>query len=208
MKLHDKEPAAAPDADDLWALIPWYVNGSLPDDQAAAVAAFAQTTPGFAAEIGRQRVLAKKVTTTDPFDAPLARSWDSLRAQIDADAGARIAPRQWFAGLNGGVAALIGAVAVACVVVAVQVVPSQPEGFVTLTSTAPDSLPLIKFQPVPGLDPSTLAELISPLGLTDLSGPSDAGIFTAALPKDADPLAVADTLMALPDILFAAPENE
>uniref|UniRef100_A0AAN0MM07 Zf-HC2 domain-containing protein n=1 Tax=Yoonia rhodophyticola TaxID=3137370 RepID=A0AAN0MM07_9RHOB len=72
MKLHDTrppQPARCPDA--IWELIPWYVNGSLPEDEAATVAAHSETCPDCEAEIARQQVLAKKVATTDPFDAPL-----------------------------------------------------------------------------------------------------------------------------------------
>ncbi|WP_373635692.1 zf-HC2 domain-containing protein [Yoonia sp. SS1-5] len=212
MKLHDTrppQPARCPDA--IWELIPWYVNGSLPEDEAATVAAHSETCPDCEAEIARQQVLAKKVATTDPFDAPLARSWDSLRAQIEADATARTpqpAKRSWFAGLHGGVLALMGTVAVACVLVVVQVSAPRDGEFVTLTSGGSETATQIKLLPAADVDASMLNALLAAQGMTITDGPSETGVYTADLPEGADATAIAEALMALSEIDFAAAEPE
>ena len=121
-----------------WELIPWYVNGSLPKDEAEMVRHQAQLSPQFAAEVARQHELARQVATFDPSEAPVDRSWEKLRAQIDSESRARTPrpePKGLFAGLRGGYA-LGGLGLAACLLLAVMLYAPQGETYQTLTSGA------------------------------------------------------------------------
>ncbi|MBY6003073.1 hypothetical protein KUV62_04090 [Salipiger bermudensis] len=207
--MHDSKPIPRSEAyETAWELIPWYVNGSLPEDEAELVRHQARISPEFAAEVARQHDLAQQVATVDPSDAPVDRSWEKLRAQIDAEATAR-APvprsRGWLAGLRGGYT-LGGLGVAACVLLAV--VLFQPEGddYQTLTSGS-EAGPAIKFQLAGDLSPDALAQLLAAHGLTLIDGPSEAGVYTAAASAEADLATAARDLMATPEVLFAAPDE-
>ncbi|WP_299204509.1 zf-HC2 domain-containing protein [uncultured Tateyamaria sp.] len=200
------------DHEEVWDLIPWYVNGTLPDTDIAMVEAHAKTCIACSEEIGRQTVLAQKVVKTDPFDVPLQRSWDTLRAQVEADLRARtpVTPKRgWLEAMQGRGRGMLGGLAIAClalVLVAVQFGGPGQDDFVTLTSEPASDAPTIRFQPAPDLTQAQLADLLTPLGVVAVTGPSAAGIYSATLAQDADVAAVSAAMMAQDQILFAAPE--
>ncbi|MDO6590533.1 hypothetical protein DS901_18240 [Loktanella sp. D2R18] len=191
--------------DHIWELIPWYVNGSLPQEQAEAVELHGETCPACAAEIGRQRTLAKDVVKVDPFEVPLSRSWETLRAQIEAENWAMTpkVEKRRFAGLHGGIIALIGTVAVACLLVVAM--PVQTD-FDMLTSAPDTATDVIKLQLAPNMVQAQLEQVLSEFGSTLIAGPSENGVYTITVEGDADLQAVADALMSTPEIAFAAPE--
>lgn len=209
-KLHEQTPPAGTDAhDDAWALIPWYVNGSLGPDEAGTVKTHAQGCALCAAEIGRQRLLAEKVAKTDPFDAAQARSWNTLRSRIAAEDRARIPARLGWADRLRGVAmpALGGAVCAALALVAVlQFGGPGGDDFVTLTSEEAGAALTIRLQPAAGVDADALRTALERFGVTAVNGPSEAGVFRVSLSEDADVAAVAQAMMDIPEVLFAAPE--
>ncbi|WP_081593189.1 zf-HC2 domain-containing protein [Rhizobium sp. PDO1-076] len=63
-----------------WALIPWYVNGSLPPEEAEVVRRHVLICAECAIEVLRQQRLSKHVVTDTVFDTSLAPSWDVLSA--------------------------------------------------------------------------------------------------------------------------------
>lgn len=196
-----------PDAfETAWELIPWYVNGSLPENEAALVRDQARISPQLAAEIARQRVLAQQVATVDPSEAPVDRSWEKLRAQIASEKRAQM-PRQeakgWLAGLRGGYA-LGGLGVAACVLLAVLLVEPAGVTYRTLTSS-PETGPAIKFQLAGDLAEGELTQLLAAHGLTLLEGPSDAGVYTASAAPGVDLARAAKDLMATANVQFAAP---
>lgn len=197
------------DHDYVWDLIPWYVNGTLPDADIATVDAHARTCLACSEEIGRQTLLAQKVVKTDPFDVPLQRSWDTLRAQVDADLRSRRpVKRGWFDVMQGHGRAVLGGLAVACLalVMVVQFGGPAQEGFVTLTSEPTSEAPTIQFQLSGDLTQAELTELLTPLGVVAITGPSEAGVYSAIVPEDADLSAVSDAMMSQAQIVFAAPQ--
>ncbi len=192
----------------LWELIPWFVNGTLPPEEAEEVKRYARVSPEFAAEISRQHGLAKQVATADPFDVPLARSWDHLRAQIKAEepkTKPRFGLQHWLDGLRGKFV-VAGALAAACLVVVAVQYPIG-ENLHTLTSNTADA-PTIKFQVAPGLSRTQIEKLLAEHNLKLVSGPSEGGVYGASGQAVADPQAAAQELMRLPEILFAAPAGE
>lgn len=212
MQLRDNNSSGPQnDHEYVWDLIPWYVNGTLPDADIAMVDAHARTCIACSEEIGRQTVLARKVVKTDPFDVPLQRSWDSLRAQVEADLKSRQPVRQkrgWMDVLQGQGKAVWGGLAVACLalVVVMQVSGPVQDGFVTLTSEPASDTPTIRFQPAGDLTQAQLSALLTPLGVVAIIGPSDAGIYSAFLAEGADLPAISDAMMSQPQIVFAAPQ--
>ncbi|WP_299654890.1 zf-HC2 domain-containing protein [uncultured Tateyamaria sp.] len=201
------------DHDEVWDLIPWYVNGTLPEPDIQMLEAHAKTCVACSEEIGRQTVLAQKVAKTDPFDVPLQRSWDTLRAQVEADVRARtpVAPKRgWLEAMQGRGKGLMGGLAVACLalaLVAIQFGGPGQDDFVTLTSEPAIDAPTIRFQAAPDLTLEQVTELLAPLGVLDVTGPSAAGIYSATLAEDADLEAVSASMMAQAQIIFATPET-
>ncbi|MEC9431565.1 MAG: hypothetical protein VYD87_01550 [Pseudomonadota bacterium] len=203
------------DPDQAWELIPWYVNGSLPEDQAAEIERRRDADPDFAAEVERQLGLAVGICMIEDDDAPRARSWETLRARIEAEERARtpasLSWRDRLAALLGPLGGRTGALAgMACAVALVTVVamrPADDDGFRTLTGADGAGAAAIKFQAAPGVDRDALAALLADRGLVLLGEPSEAGVFRAAPPEGADLAAEAEALMAAPEILFAAPES-
>lgn len=200
------------DHEEVWDLIPWYVNGTLSDADIAMVEAHAKTCIACSEEIGRQTVLAQKVVKTDPFDVPLQRSWENLRAQVEADLQARTpvtTKRGWLEAMQGRGRGMLGGLAIACLalaLVAVQFDGPGQDDFVTLTSEPASDAPTIRFQPASDLTQAQLTDLLTPLGVVAVTGPSAAGIYSATLAEDADVAAVSSAMMAQDQIIFAAPE--
>jgi anti-sigma-K factor RskA len=212
IKLPESPDSGAPEnTDTIRELIPWYVNGTLPEDEVRQVEDAAQADPAIAREISQQRRLAKKVATEDPFDVPLERSWDALRAPALADIAARSpAARPWHRQvldrIEGRFASAIGAAALACaaLVLVVQLQAPGNNDFVTLTAPPDGTELVIKFQPSGRPDIQALIEL----GILSVQGPSESGVYTALVPKDADITAVVRAMLEREDILFAAPEGD
>lgn len=193
-------------SDETWEMIPWYVNGTLPNDQVAAFEADARSCPACQAEIARLEALAEEVSHGEQFEEAKARSWATLNAQIEAEKAARAPkPRGWFSGVNTGALGFGGAALAACLVLAFQFSGPSEDGFVTLTSGGDETV--IMLQPADGLEREVLEALLAEQGLTIAAGPTDAGLYTVTLPTDADPEALAGILAALPEVDFAAPSG-
>lgn len=217
MKLRDTLEDGPPEApDELWELIPWYVNGSLPADEMEAVRQRMEDSPAFADEVRRQTTLAKEVATSDPFEAPTAASWDKLRAQIEAERSPAAAPQTpprgnvvdisaWLGRLQGNL--LPAGLAVAAGLALVLLVLPTDDGFRTLTGGGAEGAS-IRFQPAEGVAMAELDAILEARGLVRVSGPSEAGVYTAAPKVDgaaADLESLSAALKAAPEILFAAP---
>ena len=213
MKLLNTRTSSADDQhQDVWELIPWFVNGSMPSGQKKMVQAHIKTCPECATEIARQHKLAKHVATADPFDAPVSRSWETLRGQIAAEAPA---VRQggfdlwrWLSDFKTGLIAT-GVGVAACLLVVVMILPNGQDGkdFRTLTGSDPQAQYTIKFQTVPGLEISAIKALLDQYGLELAGGPSETGVYTTSPRQGADLAALSEALMKTPQIVFAAPEQ-
>ena len=90
------------------------------------------------------------------------------------------------------------------VVIGLQVGPPTGD-FTTLTSAPEGILPTVKFTPAPGIPEAQLQELLARFGGTLQGGPSEGGVYTATIEDATNVQAIADQLMAKPEILFAAP---
>lgn len=213
----NQKPEETTEHDALWALIPWYVNGSLSKAETDRVEAYASASTEFTAEIERQSALAVGIVEQDIEDADdaAARSWANLQDQIAADVAARAPGRAagswwsaWLPNTQGGMA--LAGLAVVAVLVGVLALGPSPqtgdEGFVTLTTGAESDQPVIKFQLAEGIPADTVARIFAEHDLVLLDQPSSNGVRRALAPQGTDLKAAAAKLMTDPAIVFAAPE--
>lgn len=203
----DRRPLLPTDSHEgIMELIPWYVNGSLPKDEADAVRRHALTCPECADEIARQRRLAGHVATEEAFEAPVARSWETLRDRISSESRARRPAFNLWTWLRQHQAGMMlsGVGAAACVLVAVMMMPTNDD-FRTLTASSNAAHDTIKFQTTPGVSASELQSLLGKYGLELEGGPSKAGVYTTKAKSGADLAALSKSLMSSPEIIFAAP---
>ncbi len=198
-----------------WDLIPWYVNGTLSDAESALVERYRDADPAFAAEIERETGVAAKVCMLEDVEDAQARSWETLRARIEAEEAARTPvsdKRAWWtnmlpSGRQGfALAGFACAVMIAAFVVTGQNPGSDGEEFRTLTGDPVEGGPAIKFRAAADLDRAVLEQVLAARGLTLIDGPSDTGVYRAGASGETDLESAADALMQAPEILFAAPE--
>ena len=205
------------EADAEWELIPWYVNGSLSEEEAAALERRKEADPDFAAEIERQLALATGVCMLNDteIEAAEARSWAKLSAQIAAEEAARkpiAAKRSWLSSIMSnlqGRYAMAGMACLALMLAAFLMGPgpsNDPDGYRTLTSDPQQSGLFIKVQPAASLERAELERILNENGLTIVGGPSDTGVYRVAASAGTNIDNAAKDLMAAPEILFAAPE--
>lgn len=208
-------PATENTQDQIFELIPWYVNGSLSDAEAKMVETYADSDPKCRAEIDRQSEIAAGVCMLEPLEADAAaqaRSWDQLSAAIASEQKARSPARQraaWFPSFRG-MTALAGTLAAVVMVAVIFTGPTDPtnQDFRTFTSGDGGDAQVIMFQLAPGTDDNALATVLADHGLTLLGEPTETGVYRASVSTEALPQDTAEALMSTPEILFAAPEGQ
>lgn len=208
-------PATENTQDQIFELIPWYVNGSLSDAEAKMVETFADSNPECRAEIDRQSEIAAGLCMLEPLEADAAtqaRSWEHLSATIANEQKARTPARQraaWFPSIRGmtALAGTLAAVVVVAVIFTGPTDPTDPE-FRTLTSGDGGNAQIILFQLAPGTDQNALADVLADHGLTLVGEPTENGVYRASLSAEALPQDTAKALMSTPEILFAAREGQ
>ncbi|MCD2184697.1 zf-HC2 domain-containing protein [Rhizobium sp. GN54] len=205
--LDSRSSWSAGNHDDVWELIPWYVNGSLPPEDMTVIERHIMSCAECTVEVSRQRGIAAQISVGDPHAVSTARSWKKLSSQIKSERDGRMRrspPRNRFGGTRGGFM-LGGACAAACLLAIFAFIPTDG-GFRTLTSSTSGSSNTIKFQTVSGLARAQLEAILAEHGLEFVDGPSESGVYTAIPTRDgADPQASAKALMTAPQIMFAAP---
>lgn len=204
--LDSRSSWSASNHDDVWELIPWYVNGSLPPEDLATINRHVISCPECAVEVARQRGIAGSISIDEPYTSSAAGSWKKLSSQIKSE---RSLPAHRWAILNRFAPSprgmmFGGACAAACMIAVFTYMPGVGE-FRTLTRPGSPST-MIKFQTVSEMAPERLEALMMEHGLELVDGPSASGVYTAA-PRNAaaDPQAFSEALMKSPQIMFAAP---
>ena len=191
--------------DPIWEMIPWYVNGSLPDADVQAVEQRRATSPEFDAEIERQQAIAAGICMLDPMEGAEKRSWRTLSAQIKAEERARQGAfsAMWLPDFRISLA-VAGTVSAALLVAVVAISPAPETGDFDLL-TDPPSGQVVKFQAAPDVERAEIIRLLEAQGFSLVAGPSETGVYEARLPEDTDPQAAADALNAMPEFLLALP---
>jgi len=216
--------------DEAWALIPWYVTGTLDDHDAARMAAHLERCPICAAELRAQTRLMRAVRDTDPLAGAAERSWDTLRARLSAEQGARRAapapagasvPRRGRVRSRSGRAVPLAAASALAASVALALglgalwrggdAPPAPgqEGFRTLTTPQPagrmqPGRAVVRVLAAEGVPPGRIAEIAREGGLRVARGPSARRVYTLAPMGDGALAGIAAALDARPEIDFAS----
>ncbi|MEM6943502.1 MAG: zf-HC2 domain-containing protein, partial [Pseudomonadota bacterium] len=193
-KTTGKMTGADPERQEIWELIPWYVNGTLDGEERARVEAYAATSEQCAAEIRAQRRLATSLEDIAVLDAAAERGWSSLKSRISAEEAPPPKPRRfnldWIRWPSFPIALSVPAgVAVAVVLALVWSggeLQQGPAEFRTLTSGEAHDGPVIRAQLTADGSADALAAAAERLGLALISGPSAGGVYTLAPSSEAD----------------------
>ncbi|MEO1293512.1 MAG: zf-HC2 domain-containing protein [Pseudomonadota bacterium] len=199
--------------DEVWALLPWYVNETLDPEETARVERHLAECEPCRRELVSQKRLRSAISDHSPADArmekALARAKAALAAEAEAEAGPErepvpaLPPR--MAARGGARSArqaqraspqgwrLAGAAAVACLFVALTFAigprflsPSAPDApFVTVTDPSAGGT-MVRIQTIPQVDRDALDALLSAKGLSVVDGPTGANVYTLRIDTDAD----------------------
>ncbi|WP_413205831.1 anti-sigma factor family protein [Rhodospirillum sp. A1_3_36] len=194
------------DHDIVWELIPWYITKTLPPNEAELVRRHLQTCSTCRLELARQQDLAQWIASRNPFEpipshrlsSPSARPRNRQRHKVH-----RLPKHQCGKTRYRG-RILSGAIVAASLLIVAFLDPPEND-FHTLTDPSLDAGAVIRFQPAPGIPLARLEAILTARGLTLVNGSSGSGVYTAIAREDVDLGSTAKTLMAGPEILFAAP---
>ncbi len=182
-------------------LLPWFLNGTLPPEEEAAVAKQLQLSPEVRAEFADLQDMAKAVHENRPKDwEPSAGHLSGIMARIDAETAPAAEPTtasrpsgvmEWFRNLGRGTRWVLGA-QLACILVLAGVLfsgqmPARDDGtFRTLTSTGSGTIVerSIKVVFAPETTTEQIQELLASIDAKIIDGPSALGSFMIAIPDD------------------------
>lgn len=211
----------------MWGLLPWYVNGTLNGRELTGVEAHVAHCPKCQREAQRWRDLAVTVHNAhEEVWRPSPAHFASVMAQIQATEASAVPPRNWWTRLTdfrGWLAdtprairwtlALQGALVVVLVVaLAWQTPPSAPPLYQTLTrggEKASARHARLRIVVAEDTTEKELRALLASINATIIYGPSSTGVYTVALSeKNPTPEALAHVLKvarAYPKVQLAEP---
>jgi hypothetical protein len=173
-----------------WDAIPWVVNGSASTADRLTVESHVQECDECREELAFQRRIQAAMALASGHDVDATRSWERLRARLEAEAAGSEPPRR-LAGFGRGpqarwlaVAALtaIGVVAALRLSHTTQLLQGGPgAAYHTLSApegAAPGATIRAVFSPTTSVQ--QLQALLSGSGLTVVAGPSEAGVWALA----------------------------
>lgn len=188
---------------DTQELLPWYVNGTLSDAEAAQVEAHVRDCPDCARELAQCRMLAEEVKeASNAAWQPSANHLGDLMRQVDADTAARNpsqgvlanlkdwfawlgatpAPARWALGLQGALVLMLS--------IGWLVEPVDPPGYQTMSSAAPQATAdqaLLKIVFADDITEKELRGLLQGVDAEIIAGPSVIGVYTLRLSKSGTP---------------------
>jgi len=177
--------------DELEAMLPFYLNGTLDGADLASVEAWLASDPRAIAALEEAEAEFSATAASNEAIRPPVDALSRFSRALDAEAGpARAASgssslaRLWdrFMALPAGVAWAAAAVAVALVLVQALVEPGGRGGPVEIAGTEQGDLPfaLVVFKPQATL--ADVSAFLADQGATVVSGPAPGGIFKIAIP--------------------------
>lgn len=196
-------------------LLPWFVNGTLSDTEAARVAAHVRDCADCARELAQCRVMAEGVkeisdNTINTWQ-PSAKHFANLMRQVDV-ASARTPTRSVLAQLKGWFAwldvtpnparwalGLQGALVLMLAVVWL-VEPAQQPGYQTMSSAAPQAAAdqtTIKIVFADDITEKELRGLLHAVAAEIVAGPSTIGVYTLRMSNSGTPDQTPQTMLAL-----------
>ena len=189
---------------DVWELLPWHVNGTLEDAEAAKVDRHLDCCLTCRSELARQRDLARHIRDSDAIDGVLEASLAKMHTRIaEHEHGSRrgAAPRRlvdrWLSAalrpfrdsprfVRGLVA--VQAVAIAVMVTALSLTTpvltpdSGPYGTLARESGLPEGGALLRVIFSPTAEERAMRDLLAAGDLRIVDGPSPTGIYTLSVP--------------------------
>lgn len=189
-------------------LIPWYVNGTLSDDERSGVERHLNECLPCRAALREERQIHNLVRAQD--DVPLGANQGVADLLHKIDRGgkrAALLPLRPRLGLG------LSAAALTCVAIAAWILLTPPSReasvgsapFTTLTDDGNATTNRIDIVFAETTDEAEIREIIASLGATLVSGPSDVGRYTVSVPAESaeDLSKIIDRLSADPRIRFA-----
>jgi len=155
-------------------LLPWFVNATLDDDEAAGIAAHLEQCARCQADAAAQAAL-RTIAVDDEHAESLERNWAALRSRLD---GRREQPRRalgarpwWRQGLQLAVGIQAAVILVlAVVLVGVSLPRSEPYRALGANASAVDANALIVFRP--GASEKDMREALRGAGARIVGGPT------------------------------------
>lgn len=196
--MSESHPEAGIGHDDAWALLPWYITGTLEPDEHRAVERHLAGCDACAAELKTQRRLAECVREQCLAEEAAERQWAVLRARIAGDKRAALdrpvaADRGRVVPLRARRAPVValGGLAVAAALALALFLPDaqQQTGqapFVTLTTPNDGARngvpqgPVLRVRVDERVSPADVSRLATAEGLFLLDGPTEGNVYTLA----------------------------
>ena len=189
---------------DVWEILPWHVNGTLEDAEAAKVDRHLDSCLTCRSELGRQRDLARHIRDNDAIEGVMEASLAKMHARIvEHEHGfphsappRRLVDRWLSAALRPFresprlVLGLVAAQAVA-IVVMVTAIPlatpalspyGAPYGTLSQESGLPEGGALLRVVFSPTTEERAMRDLLAAGGLRIVDGPSPTGVYTLSVP--------------------------
>ena len=186
----DENPGKMSRRDELEALLPFYLNGTLSGEDLAAVENWLASDPAAMAALGEAEAEFSGTTAANEAIRPPADALSRFSRALDAEAGpARAAApsalaRLWagFMAIPAGFAWAAATAAVVLVLVQTVMEPGGPGGPVEIAGTDAQNMPfaLVTFKPDARI--ADISAVLSGQGAVILSGPAPGGVFKIGIP--------------------------
>jgi hypothetical protein len=189
-------------------LLPWYVNGTLEGDEREQVRRELRSSLTCRLEYERLCRMRDLMRQDDAEHAAADRGFERLMTRIKRDqsapsgsATAPLVPRRWQ---PLAAAAALVALAIGVAWWGSQDPAISPATYTTLTANEPGAAeaPRLRLVFATGVPEETRRAILAELGLTLAAPPAADGMYTLALPKDADAQLIAAELRADPRVAF------
>lgn len=191
-------------------LLPWYVNGTLADEERELVRRELLFSLTCRKEFERLRRLQQAIQRDDGESAATERAFDRLLARIDDSNVSRPAfrgnLRQNVTRPNFAQAALLLAFVSGIVWWSFPAPSTVPKSYGTLSTLQPADAGVTRLRVIftPGVSEAALRELIAEYRLTIVDGPTSDGLYTLEAAEDADVRWVVAALKADPRVEFTS----
>ncbi len=205
------EPTATQSEREALMLLPWYVNGTLEGEEREAVQRALRSSLTVRLEHDRLARLQAVMKSDDAELAATDRGFERLMARIAAQGAAgearpaaiRRAWRPWPLAQAAAILALASGLAWWTL----RDDAVAPGRYETLTSE-PQAHPQLRLMFAANVSAAERRSMLAGLGLTPTAAPTPDGLYTLAVPEDADARALAERLRSDPRIAFVTTPPE
>lgn len=177
--------------EELEQLLPWYVNGTLDEEESAAVEALLERSDSARQEVAFLRALSEQLSR-EPVPAPSELGWQRLRKQLHT-VDPRPAQHWWKPG--------IAAAAIVIMTLQVMIVTREPQPYdARMLGDAPSQVLenswLIQIRFDQNRPWAELTAIVRELNGTIVGGPSGIGLLRISVPRERSGFASGDELLS------------